>query len=140
MVNQNAVSGHDPDTGTVLWEFDWPGITPADSNVSQAVPVGSNRVFVSKGYGGGAALYELDAQPDGTFSVRQLWHQPRVLRTKITNVAMRDGYAYGLSEGILECVEVASGERAWKAGRYHHGQILMVGEVLLVTWPSARRV
>ncbi len=132
MVNQNAVSGHDPDTGTVLWEFDWPGITPADSNVSQAVPVGSNRVFVSKGYGGGAALYELDAQPDGTFSVRQLWHQPRVLRTKITNVAMRDGYAYGLSEGILECVEVASGERAWKAGRYHHGQILMVGEVLLV--------
>ncbi len=132
LVNQNAVSGHDPDSGTVLWEFDWPGITPADSNVSQAVPVGSNRVFVSKGYGGGAALYQLDARPDGTFNARQLWHQPRVLRTKITNVAMRDGYVYGLSEGILECVDLATGERVWKAGRYHHGQILMVGEVLLV--------
>ncbi len=132
VVNQNVVSGHDPDTGAVLWEFDWPGISSADSNVSQAVPVGSNRVFISKGYGGGAALYELDPVAGGTFNARQLWHQARVLRTKLTNVAMRNGYAYGLSEGILECVELATGERAWKAGRYYHGQILMVGEVLLV--------
>ncbi len=132
VVNQDAVSGHDPDSGAVLWEFDWPGITSANSNVSQAVPVGSNRVFISKGYGAGAALYELDAQPGGTFTARQLWHRPRVLRTKITNVVMHDGYAYGLSEGILECVEVATGERVWKAGRYHHGQLLMVGKVLLV--------
>ncbi len=116
----------------MLWEFDWPGISSADSNVSQAVPVGSNRVFISKGYGGGAALYELDPAAAGTFTGRQLWHQPRVLRTKLTNVAMRNGYAYGLSEGILECVDLATGERVWKAGRYHHGQILMVGEVLLV--------
>ena len=132
VVNQNVVSGHDPSSGAVLWEFDWPGITSSNSNVSQAVPVGSNRVFISKGYGGGAALFELGSQPAGTFTARQLWHQPRVLRTKLTNVAIRDGFAYGLSEGILECVEVATGERAWKAGRYHHGQILMVGEVLLV--------
>lgn len=132
LVNQNVVSGHDPETGAVLWEFDWPGISSADSNVSQAVPVEPNRVFISKGYGGGAALYELDPEPGGRFTARQLWHEPRLLRTKLTNVAMRDGYAYGLSEGILECVEVATGERAWKAGRYHHGQILLVGEALLV--------
>lgn len=132
LVNQNMVSGHDPESGAVLWEFDWPGISSANSNVSQAVPVKSNRVFISKGYGGGAALYQLDPEPGGTFAARQLWHEPRLLRTKLTNVAMRDGYAYGLSEGILECIEVATGERLWKAGRYHHGQILMVGEVLLV--------
>ena len=45
---------------------------------------------------------------------------------------MLDGYAYGLSEGVLECVEVETGQRAWKHGRYHHGQVLRVHDLLLV--------
>ena len=54
------------------------------------------------------------------------------MQTKFTNVVVQGGYAYGLSEGILECVELSSGKRAWKNGRYEHGQILGVGELLLV--------
>jgi hypothetical protein len=37
-----------------------------------------------------------------------------------------------LSEGILECVDLESGNRRWKKGRYGHGQILGVGNLLLV--------
>ena len=132
LVNEGWVSGHEIETGAVLWEFEWPGMTAGDSSVSQAVAIPPDRVFVSKGYGQGAALYQLDPRADGTFEARKLWHQARTLRTKLTNVAIRDGYVYGLSEGILECVELDSGRRAWKAGRYHHGQILLVGELLLV--------
>lgn len=132
VVNENWVSGHDPADGRELWAFEWPGITAADSSASQAVGVPPDRVFISKGYGAGGALWQLEIGPDGAITPRQLWHEPRVLRTKLTNVAIRDGHAYGLSEGILECVDLATGERAWKAGRYHHGQILLVGDVLLV--------
>lgn len=131
VVNENWVSGHDLADGRELWAFEWPGITSADASVSQPVPVPPDRVFVSKGYGGGAALWQLTPAGDG-FEPRQLWHEPRVLRTKLTNVAVRDGTVYGLSEGILECVELATGQRAWKAGRYGHGQILMVQDLLLV--------
>lgn len=131
-VNENWVSGHEAETGETLWEFEWPSITAADAANSQAVAVGGDRVFVSKGYGLGAALYQLSAGSDGAVQVQQVWHQARSLRTKLTNVAIKGGYVYGLSEGILECVELESGDRAWKAGRYHHGQILMVGELLLV--------
>jgi outer membrane protein assembly factor BamB len=132
MVNENFASGHDAATGQQLWEFPWPGMTAGDSSVSQAVPVAPDKVFISKGYGSGAALYQLMPRGDGTFNAEQVWHSARVLRTKLTNVAIQDGYAYGLSEGVLECVEVATGERIWKAGRYHHGQILLVGDVILV--------
>ncbi len=132
MVNQNWVSGHDPVTGTVLWEFEWPGLTAGDSNVSQAVPVPPDKVFISKGYGLGAALYRLVPQSDGTFAPENIWNSARVMRTKLTNAAIKDGYVYGLSEGVLECIELETGERAWKAGRYHHGQILLVGDVVLV--------
>lgn len=132
MVNQNWVSGHDPATGRVLWEFEWPGLTAGDSNVSQAVPVPPDKVFISKGYGLGAALYRLVPGSDGTFAAENIWNSARVMRTKLTNVAIKNGYVYGLSEGVLECIELETGERVWKAGRYHHGQVLLVGDVLLV--------
>ena len=132
MVNEGFVTGHEVATGRQLWEFPWPGTTAGNASTSQAQPVAPDKVFVSKGYGTGAALYRLVARADGTFSAEQMWHSSRVLRTKLTNVAIKDGFVYGLSEGILECVDLATGERAWKAGRYNHGQILLVGDVLLV--------
>ena len=80
----------------------------------------------------GALLVELVARADGTFDVRELWRDKRILRTKFTNVVLHGGHAYGLDEGILECVELASGRVLWKEGRYGHGQILLAGELLLV--------
>jgi outer membrane protein assembly factor BamB len=40
---------------------------------------------------------------------------------------------YGLDDGILACVEVKTGQRRWKDGRYGHGQGLQVGEIILIT-------
>jgi outer membrane protein assembly factor BamB len=54
------------------------------------------------------------------------------MQTKMTNVVVCDGYIYGLSGGILECIRASDLERMWKKGRYGHGQIMRVGEVLLV--------
>jgi outer membrane protein assembly factor BamB len=96
--------------------------------------VGDDRVFLSKGYGQGSALLRLSVDADGRWSVEELWRNERALRTKLTNVAIRDGYTYGLSDGILECVKLDSavGESVWKRGRYQNGQILLVGDTLLV--------
>jgi outer membrane protein assembly factor BamB len=138
IVNQDYASGHDPRTGAVLWEYPWPGKSHSNANVSQAVPVPPDRVFLSKGYGGGAALVQLVPNDDGTFDPQELWQNSRVMRTKFTNVALREGYVYGLSDGILECVELESGRSVWKGGRYGHGQILRVGELLLVLSESGR--
>jgi outer membrane protein assembly factor BamB len=132
IVNENWVSGHDAESGVQLWQYPWPGSTSSDANVSQAVPIPPNRVWLSKGYGIGAALLELTAEPGGQLTVSELWSSSRVLRTKFSQVTIFDGYAYGLSEGVLECVEVETGERAWKHGRYHHGQILRAHDLLLV--------
>lgn len=131
-VNENQVSGHDPKTGKQLWEFDWPGITSADANNSQAVPLPPDRVFVSKGYSAGAKLVRLVPQEDGTFKVKNIYHKPRSMRTKLTNVTIKDGYVYGLSDGILECMELETGRTIWREGRYSHGQILRVDDLLLV--------
>ncbi|MEM8934098.1 MAG: PQQ-binding-like beta-propeller repeat protein, partial [Acidobacteriota bacterium] len=131
-VDTDRVAGYALDTGEVLWSHPWPGKVAANANVSQPRVVGDNQVFVSKGYGVGAALLEIGA--DG--SVREIWHKSRSLRTKFTNVVFHQDHVYGLSDGILEAVELASGERAWKRGRYQQGQLLRAGGHLVVVSES----
>ena len=130
-VDSGRVAGYDLADGKVLWSRPWPGRVEADCNVSQPVPLPGDRVFVSKGYGQGAALLQLKTDGDA-FQVDELWHSPRVLRTKFTNVVIHNGYVYGLSDGILECAELETGKRMWKKGRYRHGQILRVSDHLIV--------
>jgi outer membrane protein assembly factor BamB len=70
---------------------------------------------------------------DGKWQTSVVWDNQRVLRTKFTNCVVRDGYVYGLSDGILECIDLATGKRQWKRGRYRQGQLLLVGEHLLIS-------
>ncbi len=67
-----------------------PGHSSTDANVSQAVPLPPNRVFVSKGYGRGAAVIELTPTGDGSLPARTVWRKAKVLRTKSTNVTVLD--------------------------------------------------
>jgi outer membrane protein assembly factor BamB len=131
-VNQDIVSGHDVADGTILWQHPWPGKSNADASNSQPVILQNSRVLLSKGYGGGATLLELSSTDTDSISVSQLWKDSSVMKTKFTNVVVHDGHIYGLSDGILECVEIATGQRRWKRGRYGHGQILGVGDFLLL--------
>jgi hypothetical protein len=39
---------------------------------------------------------------------------------------------YGLDDGVLACVNIEQGNREWKEGRYGHGQILLVDDLLLI--------
>jgi outer membrane protein assembly factor BamB len=125
IVNQDYVSGHRVETGEQLWEFPWPGCSATNANVSQVVPLSESRVLVSKGYHGGAKLVEISVTGD-TWQTSDVWVNDRVLLTKFSNVVVRDDYVLGLSDGILQCVDIASGKRLWRAGRYNQGQILGV--------------
>jgi outer membrane protein assembly factor BamB len=131
-VNESRVVGYDPATREVVWQFDWAGHSNSDASCSQAVVIGDRQIFVSKGYGIGAAVFEIVSDAATPWTMREVWHETGSLKTKFTNVAIHEGHAYGLSDGILECVRLADGKRMWKAGRYGQGQVLRVGGLLLV--------
>ena len=131
-VNESRVVGYDPATREVVWQFDWAGHSNSDASCSQAFVIDDRRVFVSKGYGIGAAVFEIASDAAMPWTMREVWHETGSLKTKFTNVAIHEGHAYGLSDGILECVRLADGKRMWKAGRYGQGQVLRVGGLLLV--------
>ena len=99
-------------------------------NVSQPLAVGDDQLLLTKGYGVGSALWQIKHDGD-TWSVEPLWKN-RNLKTKFTNAVQRDGHAYGLDEDILSCIDIESGKRKWIKGRYNHGQVLLIGDLLLV--------
>jgi outer membrane protein assembly factor BamB len=129
--NMVGVAGHDLATGQLLWTFPWTNSDP--SNASQPIPNAGapDQVFVGTGYGKGCALFRVERKADGTWATHTLW-QNRNLKTKFTTAVLHRGHLYGLDDGILECVEVATGNRVWKDGRYQHGQILLAGDLLLI--------
>ncbi len=126
--NQASVAGHDPVSGKLLWQHPWPNEQP---NVAQPLPLPHNRIFVTSGYGIGCKLFEIKKNGAGELSAHLLWETPR-LKAKFTNVIFHEGYVYGLDDGVLVCLDLANGERKWKAGRYGHGQILLINDVLLI--------
>lgn len=135
-VNESQVAAYDPADGAGLWSFDWPGHSNSDASCSQPQVFAGSRMFISKGYGIGAAVFAADAAVDGAAPVvtgfTREWSRPNLLKTKFTNAVLHDGHAYGLSDGILECVRLADGRRTWKGGRYGQGQVVRVGAQLLV--------
>lgn len=120
--------GLTPDRGELLWEFPWK--TQFDVHASQPLVVGDDRLFLSSGYGSGAAVVEL-SQLDGRFAVREVWRNIR-MKNQFTSSVLHDGFIYGLDESILACLDAATGDLKWKGGRYGYGQVLLASGHLIV--------
>lgn len=131
-VSENKLAAYTPESGEELWSFPWPGASNANPAVSQPIVLDGDRIFLSKGYGEGARMLSVQ-QEGGEWQIDTLWNSAQVLRTKFTNCVVQNGFAYGLSDGILECVDLSNGKRQWKKGRYRQGQLMLVGEQLLIS-------
>ncbi|MFM1559871.1 MAG: PQQ-binding-like beta-propeller repeat protein [Roseibacillus sp.] len=126
-LNHNTVTGHEVATGEILWTWKWAAKMPKSA---LAQPVGENRLFVSASYGMGTALLEVSRKGEG-FTVAKVWKNLQ-MKTKFSNVCLKDGYAYGLDEGRIACVEVATGKRQWRGAKYGYGQNLLAGDHLVI--------
>lgn len=133
--NATSVTGHDPDSGAVLWRQEW---TKQGEKVSKPLALGEDGLLVSAGYGVGAKRFRLAAD-GGAIRSSLVWESPR-LKAKFTNVVLHEGFLYGLDDGVLTCVDPESGERRWRAGRYGHGQVILVAGELLVMAESGELV
>jgi outer membrane protein assembly factor BamB len=120
--------GITPDRGELLWEFPWK--TQFDVHASQPLVVGDNRLFLSSGYGSGAAVIEL-SQTGGRIAVREVWRNIR-MKNQFTSSLLHEGFIYGLDESILACVDASTGDLKWKGGRYGYGQTMLASGHLIV--------
>ena len=129
MVNSQSVTAYDPLDGSLMWEQAFFGQQP---HCSQPVAIGDDLVFLSSGYGVGSKLFRI-ISVDGEDSYRSetVW-ETKGMKAKFTNAVLHQGSLYGLDDGILVCLDPKTGQRRWKRGRYGHGQLILVGHLLLI--------
>ncbi len=147
-VNEGSVTGHDPTSGNVLWSTPWPSKTNGDACSSQPVAVDDRRLLLGKGYALGSKLIELNysghdsenQSNPASWKVDTKWESTRTLKTKFTSATAFEGYFYGLSDGVLECIDPKDGSRVWRGKRYGHGQSIIVNGHILVTTEDGRVV
>ena len=132
VVSSSRVMGLAPEDGSLLWSSSWD--TDMGINVSQPIIVDKNRLFISSGYGKGAALIEITGGGKN-FEARKVWENIN-MKNKFNSSVLHEGHIYGLDEGILTCLDVNTGERKWKGGRYGYGQVILASGHLIVSSDS----
>lgn len=121
----------DPADGKVLWEHKWepgPMVQPAITddgdilvnNVTATGGVATRRLHVTKGAGG--------------WNLEERWTS-NGLKPNFNDFVVHKGHAYGFDNNILAAINLETGQRAWKGGRYGNGQMVLLKEqdLLLVT-------
>lgn len=131
--NRGQIAGHDPISGKLLWEYPWTG--GMTQHVAQPIPLPGDSILVSTGYGIGSELIQIAKNSRNEFTAERIWKSPR-LKAKFANMVYKDGYIYGLDDGVLVCLDLADGQRKWKQGRYGHGQLILVDDLLLIQTES----
>ncbi len=124
-----GLKGHDIETGKELWRFKF--TNQPKVNAAQPIVQDDNFVFIGAGYGVGAVLLQITQQEE-KWKVTNKYDLKNKCKLKFNDAVYKAGYVYALDEGILACYEFKTGKRMWKRGRYKFGQILLVGEHLIV--------
>jgi outer membrane protein assembly factor BamB len=124
----SKVVGLDPADGEILWSTGWK--TSYDVNAAAPVFVPPNRIFVSSGYGVGAALFEIEVAGERA-SLSEVWRTKR-MKNQFSSSVYHDGAIYGFDDSILKCLDAATGEERWKARGFGHGSLMLADGHLYV--------
>ena len=68
---------------------------------------------------------------NGDLEAEELWTS-RNLKTDFSDMVTYHGYIYGNDSGFLTCLDLKTGDRMWKGGRYGKGQLLLLENASLV--------
>ncbi len=117
--------GINVETGKVLWSYN----QVANRTANIATPlVRGNRVFLSSGYGTGAALLELTPSKGGV-DARQVYFT-REMRNHHASSVIVGEHLYGFSDAILTAMKFDTGEVAWRDRSVGKGSVVFADERL----------
>ncbi len=110
------------DDGEVLWEH--PNASEIGVPMLQPQLLGDGGLLIPWDPG----IARLDVKhADGRWSVTERWTTAK-FKPDFNDFVMHKGHLYGLDNGFLCCIDLETGRRLWKDGRYGHGQLLLLAD------------
>ncbi len=123
-----GLAGHSVENGQQLWKLDWSN-NPKVNAIEPAI-IDEQSLLIGSGYDRGGALVRIERDGE-KWKASTAW-TVKQFRLKFNAPVVRDGFGYGLDERVMVCVELKDGAVKWRNGRYGYGQILRVGEEIVV--------
>lgn len=111
----------DPADGSVLWQYEWPF---DQYRALQPLLVDDLTLVMSTGLGVGTRRLDLRREGGG-LAAEERWTS-RGLKPDFNDLVAHEGFLYGFDPNILACIDLETGKRRWKGGRYGHGQLLLL--------------
>jgi len=117
-----------PAGGKVFWRLPW----KTEGNVNAATPlfIPPDKIFISSGYGVGAALLRIKAG-NATARIEEIW-KSKAMQNKYTSSILQGDYLYGFDGGKLKCIEVNTGAEKWTQRGFGVGTLIYADGHLIV--------
>ena len=110
----------DPDDGSLAWRHDW---QHNSYRVLQPLLMGESTLLMSTDFSGTRRL-DLRREDDGL--VADVRWTSLAMKSGFNDYVAHEGFLYGFDPNIFACVDLETGERKWKGGRYGNGQLLLL--------------
>jgi hypothetical protein len=120
---ERGLTAVEPATGVLLWEHG--ASMPGAPRAVQAHLLGKTELVVGTLSGPGVA--RIDVTHDGGWKATELWATTD-LQPEFPDFVAHQGHAYGFDSGIFCCIDLESGTRRWKGGRYGRGQVMLLAD------------
>jgi outer membrane protein assembly factor BamB len=128
MMTEIGLASFAPETGEELWLHDWV-LGGGSARIVQPAVIGSD-IVIGTGYGYGTRRISVSHE-EGKWSTEELWTSS-ALKPYFNDFVVDGDFAYGFDGSIFTCVDLKTGKRRWKRGRYGSGQVLMVTDQKLL--------
>ena len=135
MMTNHGLTGVEPTTGKVLWDVDL-HVPPSAPRSISPLPVSTTAILV--GSEGDFGVKLIDVKRVGKTSEASARWTSKALKPAFNDPVVADGNIYGFDGRIFACVDLETGTRRWKEGRYGEGQVVLLADqsVLLVVSES----
>lgn len=121
MLTNKELTLLDPKTGEVRLTHDW---EHGGYRSLQPQLVGDDSLLLPSGLGTGTRRIRV-TKDDSGWSAEEVWTS-RFMKPDFNDLVIHDGHIYGFDTTIFTCVDLETGDRVWKKGRYGAGQVLFL--------------
>ncbi|MAT15535.1 MAG: alcohol dehydrogenase [Planctomyces sp.] len=122
--DDNGLYLYDPESGKVQLQHDW---SDGEFRVMQPHMIGDDRMVLAAGTQAGTQMIQFE-RADDELKASEVWTS-RDLKSDYNDFVTLDGYLYGFDGAIFTCVDLATGKRMWKRGRYGKGQVILLKDI-----------
>ncbi len=127
-IGNEHLTAYEPSSGKVIWTYK-PDQTMARPVVQPRL-VADSQLLVSFSPDAGVTRIGVTHNAD-KWSVTETWRS-RDIKPDYSDFVHYDGYIYGFDGNIFCCVDLETGKRQWKKGRYGAGQVILLSDQQLL--------